>query len=344
MSPWSASLACLQRQDIGEDAIRVASVTTRLPLVRAAPKKAPKAGAKPHRGAHNLYTRLQIRRNPPCSLTTGWHGICTGFDMANASDISNQIIEAVMAQKLAPGARLGEQQLAMLFDCSRTIVREALTGLAARGIVTVSARRGWYVIEPSQEEAREAFEARRVIEMGLIRCTTDVNKAAIRQLKNHLTREKAAIKGKDVGLRSFLLGDFHVCLAECLGNNLLADTLRDFTARTTLIAMLYQSSHDAAQSCEEHVQIVLALEKGNLVLAEKLMQSHIGNVQAALKLDQSSADPLAQLRSALKPLHGRPASKAEKSAAQDLHTSSRKPGQRLAKTSEDSSTYLGALL
>ena len=114
--------------------------------------------------------------------------------MATAADISNRIIEAVMAQKLAPGARLGEQQLAMLFDCSRTIVREALTRLAVRGIVTVSSRRGWYVIEPSQEEAREAFEARRVIEMGLIRCTTDVSKTAIKQLKNHLTREKAAVR------------------------------------------------------------------------------------------------------------------------------------------------------
>ena len=45
---------------------------------------------------------------------------------------------------------------------------------------------------------------------------------------------KPASKGDDVGLRSFLLEDFHVCLAECLGNTLLADTLRDFTARTTL--------------------------------------------------------------------------------------------------------------
>ena len=79
--------------------------------------------------------------------------------MTTATEISNRIIEAVMAQKLAPGSRLGEQQLAMLFDCSRTIVREALTRLATRGIVTVSARRGWYVIEPSQDEAREAFEA-----------------------------------------------------------------------------------------------------------------------------------------------------------------------------------------
>ena len=277
-----------------------------------------------------------------------------------ASDISNRIIEAVMAQKLAPGSRLGEQQLAMLFDCSRTIVREALTRLAARGIVTVSSRRGWYVIEPSQDEAREAFEARRVIEMGLIRCTTDVSKNALKKLKGHLAREKAAIKGADVGLRSFLLGDFHVCLAECLGNSLLADTLRDFTARTTLIAMLYQSSHDAAQSCNDHVEIVQALEQGDLVLAEKLMQIHIGNVQSTLKLQPAAGDPLAELRSALSPMSNPAALRHKPQMARALHTSLsknagvhtiKKRGTLTAPTHEqtqvhpeDHSTYLGALL
>ncbi|RYG11334.1 MAG: GntR family transcriptional regulator [Burkholderiales bacterium] len=269
--------------------------------------------------------------------------------MATASDISNRIIEAVMAQKLAPGSRLGEQQLAMLFDCSRTIVREALNQLAARGIVTVSSRRGWYVIEPSQEEAREAFEARRVIEMGLIRCTTDVTKPALKQLKQHLAREKAAIRGSDVGLRSFLLGDFHVCLAECLGNSLLADTLRDFTARTTLIAMLYQSTHDAAQSCDEHVKIVQALEKGDFVLAENMMQAHIGSVHATLRLHSASGDPLAQLRTALSPLSASPDAAAPAKAPPALHTRVRKTGRKAAFSSppDDSSTpvpYLGALL
>ena len=259
----------------------------------------------------------------------------------SASEISARIVEAVMGQKLAPGARLGEQQLAMLFDCSRTIVREALTRLAARGIVTVSARRGWFVIEPSHEEAREAFEARHVIERGLIRSAKRIDKPALRQLKAHLQREKAALKDNDIGTRSFLLGDFHVCLAECLGNTLLADTLRDFTARTTLIAMLYQSSHDAAQSCEEHVLIVQALEKGDLAKAEKLMQAHIGSVQAALKLQAGGGDPLAQLRSALSPLAAQ--APAEKSASSPP-SRVRKPGRASAKTPDDSSTYLGALL
>ena len=176
--------------------------------------------------------------------------------MPQASDISDRILEAVMARKLPPGSRLGEQQLAILFDCSRTIVREALTRLAARGIVTVAARRGWYVVEPTQDEAREAFEARRVIETGLIRgLAGSLDPTAVKKLRAHVAREQAAIRGDDVGLRSFLLGDFHVCLADCLGGPLLADILRDLTARTTLIATLFQSSHDAAQSCADHARI-----------------------------------------------------------------------------------------
>ncbi|WP_309827103.1 GntR family transcriptional regulator [Paracidovorax wautersii] len=287
----------------------------------------------------------------------------------SSTDISDRIIEAVMAQKLAPGSRLGEQQLALLFDCSRTIVREALTRLSVRGIVTVSARRGWYVIEPSQDDAREAFEARRVIELGLIRGMKPLDKPALKSLKAHLAREKAAVRGSDVGARSFLLGDFHVCLAECLGNHLLADTLRDFTARTTLIAMLYQSSHDAAQSCEDHVRIVAALEAGDIAGAEALMSEHIGSVQSHLRLP-AHADPLAQLRGALAPVDkagsggaAAPAARA-RAQARALHSTSAKrrgPAAAAAATSSPSSsssspsptsghdadppsTYLGALL
>ena len=119
------------------------------------------------------------------------------------------------------------------------------------------------------------------------------------------------------------------------GNSLLADTLRDFTARTTLIAMRYQSSHHAAHSCAEHVEIVRALEQGESARAEQLMQDHIGHVQSALQLHASSDDALAQLRQALQPVAK---AKPGSSSAQDLHTS-------LARQSpQDVSTYLGKLL
>ena len=131
-----------------------------------------------------------------------------------------------------------------------------------------------------------------------------------------------------------LLGDFHVCLAECLGNQLLADTLRDFTARTTLIAMLYQSSHDVVKSCQEHIEIVQALERGDKESAERLMAEHIGQVQSALQINASPADPLAELRLALAPMS--PASTLAKKQAKSVAS---KPS-----SFTPPSTYLGALL
>lgn len=222
----------------------------------------------------------------------------------NSADIADRIVEAILAQKLAPGARLGEQALSVLFDCSRTLVREAMMQLTARGIVTVSARRGWHVVQPSRSEAREAFEARRVIETGLIRMAAPMKSDDLARLERHIQQERSALRSDDVGRRSYLLGDFHVCLAECLGNQLLADTLRDFTARTTLIAMLYQSTHDAERSCQDHVDIVGALARGDTALAEALMARHIAEIQQTLTLESTPADPLAELRQALSPVVG----------------------------------------
>jgi DNA-binding GntR family transcriptional regulator len=268
--------------------------------------------------------------------------------MTSSSDIADRIVQAILAQRLAPGARLGEQALSMLFDCSRTLVREAMMQLAARGIVTVSARRGWYVVQPSEVEAREAFEARRVIETGLIRMAAPMQRVQLERLRQHIRQERDALASDDVARRSYLLGDFHVCLAECLGNRLLADTLRDLTARTTLIAMRYQSTHDAEQSCQDHVDIVEALARGDVALAETLMARHIGEVQRALAQERGQADPLAELRQTLAPVVGgdtahtsrpRRTRKPRTSASSDA-------GEPAPKGPEPTppATYLGALL
>lgn len=221
---------------------------------------------------------------------------------AKPQHIATRIVDAILAGKLAPGARLGEQQLADLFDVSRTVVREALSRLAARGMVEVNARRGWFVVQPSRDEARDAFRARRAIETGLLQSLDGrLERSAVKRLKLHIAQEKAAVTGADAGERSFLLGDFHVCLAECAGNSMLADILRDLTARTTLIATLYQANHEAAASCDEHAQIVAALERGDNAQAVELMRLHIENVAAHLK-PQAQDDPLAPLRAALAPI------------------------------------------
>jgi len=218
-----------------------------------------------------------------------------------SAEIVDRVVHAILAGRLKPGTRLGEVQLGELFNVSRTRVREALMRLEARGIVQVSARRGWFVFEPSPDEARDAFAARRAVEIGLLHCSRNVDAAALTELKGHIQREQDAIKSGDVGARSFLLGDFHVCMADALGNRALADILRDLTARTVLTAMLYQSQHDATESCADHARIVAALEAGDIKEAVRLMDEHIGDVEAALGV-RTDADPLSSLREALAPM------------------------------------------
>src|SRR5450830_84555 len=126
-------------------------------------------------------------------------GMTADHSIKSSIHIASRITEAILAKQLAPGTRLGEQQLCDLFGVSRTLIREALTRLVTRGIVTVSARRGWFVIEPTASDAREAFEARRVIELGLLRLARPLDKSAIQRLREHLAREQAAIAGDDPG-------------------------------------------------------------------------------------------------------------------------------------------------
>ncbi len=222
--------------------------------------------------------------------------------MVNQVEIAERVVESILAQKLAPGERLGEQQLADLFGVGRTLVREALMRLHARGFVEVRARKGWYVVEPSMANARDAFSARRAVESGMLREAGQPLQDVVMRLRKHIRDERDAIDGDDPANRAFLLADFHVCLAECLGHTTLTSILRDLTARTTLVSSLYQSTHDANQSCVEHEAIVNAVAEGDFVEASRLMVVHIGHVEASLgKTSNATLDATARLRASLEP-------------------------------------------
>lgn len=224
--------------------------------------------------------------------------------MTSAADIRSRILDAVLARQLEPGARLGEQQLATLFGCSRTIVREAMIDLAARGTVVVSPRRGWFLTEVTLEKAREVYEAREIIETGLLlnsaRRRLRLDARALDTLWAHLDRQKELIDGADVGRRSYQLGHFHVCLAECLGNAVLAGQLRDLTVLTTLFTMRHQTEGDARQSYAEHVRVIEALAEGDTAAAAERMREHLGTWERKVHLAPPTPDPLARLRHALR--------------------------------------------
>jgi hypothetical protein len=98
--------------------------------------------------------------------------------------------------------------------------------------------------------------------------------------------EKKAMEANDVGQRTELLGDFHVRMAELMGNEVLAQMLGDLISRCALITLMYQSASAAEHSHEEHADIVTALAAGDAEHAVQLMQLHLDHVEAGLTFDR----------------------------------------------------------
>ena len=108
----------------------------------------------------------------------------------------------------------------------------------------------------------------------------------IKALKAHISAEKKAMERNDVGQRTELLGDFHVVMAEQMGNTVLAQLLGDLISRCALITLMYQSTSAAEHSHEEHEAIVAALAAKDEELAVRLMQDHLQHVEEGLTFDR----------------------------------------------------------
>ena len=211
------------------------------------------------------------------------------------------LTRAIVEHRLQPGAKLTEQTLAGHFDVSRTLVRQALFQLSQRRLVTLEPARGAFVASPSAEEARQVFAVRRMLEVELTRAfVAAATPAHIDALRDHVAREQAAVQRQDVEGRTELLGDFHVLMAELLGNHVLADVLQDLLARCAIATLMYQSSHAAHDSSAEHAALVECFAAGNVTRAVKLMREHLDHVEAGLKLDQPV--PSYDVKSALAPV------------------------------------------
>ena len=201
--------------------------------------------------------------------------------------IVDALTKAIVEHRLHPGTKLAEQKLADHFGVSRTLIRQALFQLVQKRLIRMEPARGAFVATPSSDEARQVFAVRRMIEIEMTRSfVRNVTPAQIKALKDHVAEEKAAVSRGDVAGRTDLLGDFHVRMAELMGNDVLAQMLGELISRCALITLMYQSTTAAEHSAEEHAEILKAIVAKDEKLAVKLMDEHLRNVEEGLALDR----------------------------------------------------------
>ncbi len=222
-------------------------------------------------------------------------------DADRVSRIHAAILLAVVEQRLPPGTKLPEDQLASHFAVSRTLVRGALRSLAQDGIVVLARNRGASVASPTPQDARDLFEARRVIEAVTVsRAAGQATPEACDGLDRLMSEGRAALAEGDRGRAIRLSGQFHLAIADMARQAVLKGFLSELVGRSSLVIALY--GHGGRSECgdHDHLALVAALRLRDAVRAVRLMTEHLHDIEADLDLERAVRAPRA-LADLLKP-------------------------------------------
>jgi DNA-binding GntR family transcriptional regulator len=128
-----------------------------------------------------------------------------------ADGVYDRIWSAIMERKLQPGTRLKEEDLCEVFQTSRGGIRKVLLRLAHHNLVNLVPNSGAYVAKATVKEAREVFQARRLIETELLReLALDFTADKQQALTEHVELEEQAHQDGDLNRRIRLSGEFHL--------------------------------------------------------------------------------------------------------------------------------------
>lgn len=218
------------------------------------------------------------------------------------AEIRRRILQAIFEQRLRPGERLTEDQLAAAFDVSRTVVRQAMARLAQDGILVKLPNVGSTVASPSRKETRDILSVREMVEPGIVRILAATpSKPGLERLRAHLADEAEARKRRDRGTLVRLTGEFHLLLAELAGNEVLTRLMTGLQALTCLAILLHAEREEACPP-DEHSRIVRAIASGDGEAAAAEMLHHLRHVGRDLHLDQPEPkSTLAWLRGGVEP-------------------------------------------
>lgn len=217
-----------------------------------------------------------------------------------ARQIVDAVLGAICTNRLSPGLKLGEAQLATIFGTSRTVVRQALQQLAFFDLVRLEPNRGAFVAKATPREARDLYAARRAIEAETIaelarHCTAN----DIRTLRRHIDFEREAERTGARWDMIRLRSDFHLEIARLSGNEVLHDLLARILPRTAMIAACYRAQRLACHPTDEHAGLIDLLAAGKVDTCVQFMRAHLELDETRLSFPAKPGIPNEDLATAL---------------------------------------------
>ncbi len=212
--------------------------------------------------------------------------------MPLTSQVAATIRDMIVEDRLKPGERIRERQLAEELQVSRTPLREALKILESEKLVEIWPNRGAVVADPAPEDVRDLLQLLGALEGlgGRLAChvATDAEIAEIRALHYEML---AAFARQD-RLTYFKLNQrIHKSILAASRNAALIETHNQINAR--VYRARYRSNKQNAlwpNAVNEHEKIIAALEARDGDTLEGLLKSHLDSTWTKVRVEDYAAD------------------------------------------------------
>jgi DNA-binding GntR family transcriptional regulator len=187
------------------------------------------------------------------------------------SDLIGEITTRVLDGRLAAGARVNEVHLARELGVSRTPLREALIGLAGRGLLVTEPGRGFLVPPFDPDEARRLYPLVAELEALALRWTSPLELAGLPDALDVVAGEMAAALDRGDDLSEVDERWHALLLSRCPNPHLLR-----LIEQTKPLLKRYESCYfggagRAGESIGEHRRIAAALREGDLPAASAVL-------------------------------------------------------------------------
>lgn len=183
---------------------------------------------------------------------------------------SNEIINGAWE----PGVYCKDTDMAEKYGVSRNSVREAFSVLVEKGLLKRRNNKGFFVPVLGEEDVRELYEARLVIELAVIE---EITKR--REVPSGMYEALDSLKLKtEEDLRNYILApdfDFHMNMVQAIGNSRIMDMFEKLFMETQIINRQPHLYFSIDFIISEHEKIIEKILSGDVNDAKTVMKKHI---------------------------------------------------------------------
>jgi DNA-binding GntR family transcriptional regulator len=194
----------------------------------------------------------------------------------------DKLLELILSGELAAGAVLNERRLALKLGISRTPVREAISRLAAEGLITSQDNRSPALAQITAQEFFEILKTRRLLEVEAagMAAKNGVSVLVARRARDAI--EQLLHRSNPTTSEHWAVDDLvHGAVSDAAQSRLLANTILNLRRRVRMFSNERIPARLESGGAE-HLAIIEAVASGDVAAARERMAEHIDNVKTAV--------------------------------------------------------------